>query len=82
VTPRECIENAKAAEREAEKRLERACTLTVVFGGRDELAKRANDEYAEAKEAARMWREVAAMHPQTRARMLRNKELPVSMFGF
>lgn len=82
MTPMQCIETARRAEEAARKARERLALLAVTFGGASELAQRAESENIAAMHAAAAWRQLAAVHPQTRARILRSKQLPTSIFGY
>lgn len=82
MTPRDCEDIARRAELAAKQAGGRLALFAVTFGGSSELAQRADAEQRAAIHAAQVWRTVATMHPQTRARVLRDRALPSSIFGY
>lgn len=78
----DCIAYADRCRAAAEEAAKRAALFAATFGGDDELAKRALQRVERDNDAAREWDKVAAMHPQTRAKLLRDNALPSEMFGY
>jgi hypothetical protein len=82
MTKIEALNRAKAARHAAKVALARHAMLATVFGGNDKLAQHAMLEADVANEAAQKWEWVAAVHPATRASLLRKQALPSFMFGY
>jgi hypothetical protein len=83
MTPNECEQRARRAEAHAKKVIQRAGVLiTLRIGRASETADKAMTAYEESRDAARIWREIACMHPQTRARLLRTRALPLHALEF
>jgi hypothetical protein len=78
----ECIAYAARCRTAAAKATERAALFAATFGGDDELTKRALARVERDNSAAREWDKLAAMHPQTRAKLFRDQSLPSEMFGY
>lgn len=66
-TKAKMIELANEYEGKADKEVENAAALVVIFGGSDPVAVAAVDHVASLREQAYQWRRLANMHPKTRA---------------
>lgn len=82
MTKSEALSKAKSARHAATVKQATVALYAVTFGGNDSLTQAAMLDADVAMEAAQQWERVAAMHPSTRKSMIRNKKLPVFMFGY
>lgn len=82
MTPKECRAKAANARHAMEVRIGDAARVIATFGMQDSLAQNYMRQVVDAREAARAWDSLAIAHPKTRAKLLREKSLPASMFGF
>lgn len=71
-----------AAEAELPKAVKRAAEYTVIFGGSDPTARKAMEEVDRHRENIRLWRQYSQMNAQALAKIIRNKEIPASAFGY
>ena len=78
----DCLAAAERAKIAAVEATQRASTYIAVFGSKDFLSERALEEARVARQAAIEWLRVADWHPQSRAKALRDRSLPIWMFGF
>lgn len=78
----DCLAAAERAKSAAVEATQRASTYIAVFGSKDFLSERALEEARVARQAAIEWLRVADWHPQSRAKALRDRSLPIWMFGF
>ena len=82
MTKAECLAYAERARQAANEANKRVALLSVTLGGDDEITQSTMREADAANSAALEWEKVATWHPQTRAKALRNRALPTSMFGY
>jgi len=78
----QALEKAQAARHAAKLALARHALYATTFGGSDKLTQHAMLEHDVAIEAAKKWDWVAAIHPATRASLIRRQALPTFMFGY
>lgn len=77
-----CTAYAARCRAAAAKATDRAALYAVNFGSKDDVTVRELAEVARANDAASEWDKLAAMHPQSRAKLFRDGSLPSSIFGF